>query len=47
MFCFSAAQAPRPKRTGEPLASAFDQSDVYVGPKKGAGRHDTQTLAEN
>jgi hypothetical protein len=35
------------KPVGEPLASAPDQSDVCVGPSKGAGRHDTQALAES
>ena len=32
------------KRTGDPLASDCDQSDVYVCPKHGAGRHETQSI---
>jgi hypothetical protein len=34
----------RLRRTGERLASDSAQSDVYVCPKKGAGRHETQLL---
>jgi hypothetical protein len=30
------------KRNGERLASESDQSDVYVCPEKGAGRHEAQ-----
>jgi hypothetical protein len=33
-------RSARLKRTGERLASDSDQSDVYVCPRKGAGRHD-------
>ena len=37
-------RSARLKRTGERLASDSDQSDVYVCPRKGAGRHETQSI---
>jgi hypothetical protein len=41
-FRFSTRSTARLKRTGERLASDSDQSDVYVCPEKGAGRHETR-----
>jgi hypothetical protein len=37
-------RSARLKLTGERLASDSDQSDVYVCPRKGAGRHETQSI---